>query len=150
MRMDEEHKFNNENKTYDDIVEKNLQYVKEGLDLCWIPHLFRTKEICLESIIYEFNRWPNLDKQPEYENIKYVPLGNIDYVYEKLKELKKDDLNYLKKLEKDFQEIKQRPWSNPYFKSYQEMLDYYKVKNYDDMIRKIKNYDDMRCKLPIP
>ena len=120
-------------QTYDEHVKEALDEVKGGQHLRFIRDIYRTKEVCLAAVKFESSHTVALT------DFGSVPMGNLDYVMEHMREIKKDDQYYLKKLEKAFIEKKLREQEPGYygdFKNYQSMLDYFEAVNYDDMSRK--------------
>ena len=128
-------------KSYDDLVREALQDVKiDKQHLRFINSLYRTKEICFEAVRFESTHTCMLS------DFYSVPMENLDYVVDKMKELKKNDEYYLQQMEKAYKERKELERISGYygeFKNYQQMLDYFGAIDYDDMIR--KKFDNM-CK----
>jgi hypothetical protein len=122
------------NQSYEDHVKEALDEVKIGQHLRFINNLYRTKEVCLEAVKFESTH--NLVLHDFHE----VPMGNLDYVMEHMREIQKNNPEYLENLEAAYIEKKKREQEPGYygiFKSYQEVLNHHGVTNYDDMTRKI-------------
>jgi hypothetical protein len=123
-----------EPETYDEHVEEALNEVSQGQHLRFIRDIYQTKEICLTAVNYEFthNHVYSID-------IGIVPMGNIDYVMEHMRENCKDDTYFLQELEKTYNQRKLREQTLGYygdFLTYQDLLDHWKAADYDDMSRK--------------
>src|SRR4029078_10960441 len=114
-------------KSYDQLVCDGLQEVKKGQHLRFIKPLFRTKEVCLAAVDYESYNTMMFD-------IHSVPYGNLDYVLEQMKLIKKDAY-YLKKLSDVVDKRKEEYKAE----SYPVALKYYNAIDYDDMCNKIYN-----------
>jgi hypothetical protein len=120
-------------QTYDDHVEEALAEVKSGQHLRFINNLYKTKEVCLAAVEYESSHtdWLN--------DFYVVPMGNLDYVREQMREIKIYDGDYLSGLDKAYLERKEKEQEPGYygdFKNRQEMYDHYGAIDYDDMSRK--------------
>jgi hypothetical protein len=121
-------------QTYDEHVSEALSDVKSGQHLRFINQIYKTKEVCLAAVKYESRHTSMLN------DFYSVPMGNLDYVTQNMREIKKNNVYYLEQLEKAFIERKkteQEPGYYGDFKTYQDMLDHYGVTTYDDMQRMI-------------
>lgn len=70
-------------------------------------------------------------------------MGNLDYVTCYMQEVMKNDPENLEELKKVYigmREQEKRPGYYGRFDTYQDMLNYYKADDHDDMISKIYNY----------
>lgn len=126
-------------KTYDDHVKEALDEVNSKQHLRFISQMYRTKEVCLVAVRFESTHTHALT------DFYSVPMGNITYVMEHMREIKKDDPYYLEKLEEAYIERKideQKPGYYGDFKTYQDMLDHFGAVDYDDMSR--KKFDRMK------
>lgn len=124
---------NKKELTYDEHVEEALDDVEHAQHLRFINQIYKTKEVCLAAVKFESTHtlWLN--------DFYSVPMGNLDYVMEHMREIKKDDSYYLESLEKAYIErkkVEQEPGYYGDFKTYQDMLDHYGAVDYDDMSRK--------------
>ena len=120
-------------QSYDEHVNEALREIRNGQHLRFIRSLYKTKEVCLGAVRYESTH------THELTDFGSVPMGNLDYVVEKMKEIKKDDPYYLRNMENAYLEMKQLERIPGYygkFKNHQEQLDYYGATDYDDMARK--------------
>lgn len=123
-------------QSYDEHLEEALNEVNMGENLRFINFLYRTKEVCLIAIENKSTYAFGIDE------FGSVPMGNLDYVVEFMKEVMKNDPDYLEDLRKVYirkKEQEKQPGYYGKFESYQDMLNHYKVDNYDDMIRQIYN-----------
>ena len=121
-------------ESYDDHVKKALDDVNSGQHLRFINSLYRTKEVCLEAVKYESTHTLQLN------DFHSVPIGNLDYVTTHMRKIMKDNIEYLTVLNKMYIERKKQEKqseSREDFKTLKDNFDYYKVNNYDDMLRKI-------------
>ena len=121
-------------ENYDNHVKEALDDVNSGQHLRFINSLYRTKEVCFEAVKYESTHTLELN------DFHSVPTGNLDYVTNCIREIMKDNREYLTVLDKMYLERKkQEKQSESYgdFKTLKDNLDYYKVDNYDDMLCKI-------------
>ena len=119
---------------YDNHVKEALDEVSKGQDLQSINVLYRTKEVCLAAVKYESTYTSELN------NFHSVHMGNLEYVTNLIREIMKDDPEYLTVLDKMYIGRKKQEKQAEYcgdFKTLKENFDYYKVDNYDDMIHKI-------------
>ena len=122
-----------QNQTYDDHVKEALDDVTDGQHLRFINQIYKTKQVCLAAVKFESGHTVALN------DFYSVPMGNLDYVMEHMREIRKDNRYYLTELEKAYLERKateQEPGYYGDFKNYQEMLDHYGAVDYDDMSRK--------------
>jgi len=120
-------------QTYDDHVKEALEDVKHGQHLRFINQIYKNTEVCLEAVKFESEHTVALN------DFYSVPMGNLTYVMEHMREIRKDNPYYLKKLEEAFlerQTKEQEPGYYGDFKNYQEMLDHFGAVDYDDMSRK--------------
>jgi hypothetical protein len=118
--------------SYDDHVKDALYDVNDEEHLRFITDLFRTKEVCLAAVKFESTHTLALT------DFGAVPMGNLDYVMENMRNIKKDDDLYLKQMEKYYLKRKELEKQSGYygkFTNLQDKLDHYKAKNYDDMMR---------------
>ncbi|QKF94873.1 hypothetical protein QKU48_gp1415 [Fadolivirus algeromassiliense] len=125
--------INNTKQSYDDHVKQAMSEVKRGQHLRFINQLYKTKEVCLAAVRYESSHTTML------HDFYVVPMGNLDYVVEQMRELKKNDQYYIDGMERAYLERKEAESKEGYygdFKCYQDMLDHYGVAAYDDMSRK--------------
>jgi len=121
-------------QSYDDHVKEALNDVNNGEHLRFINFLYRTKEVCLIAVEYESTHSLILN------DIYSVPIGNLDYVMDHMKEVMKNNPEYLKSLEEAYIQKKKKEKVPGYygkFETYQDLLDYYQVNNYDDMLHKM-------------
>lgn len=126
-------------KSYNELVNEALDEVNRGQHLRFIKDLYKTKEVCLAAVKYESNGSVML------HDIYSVPMGNLDYVMEQMREFKKNDAYYLEDLEKAYitkKEYEKTPGYYGEFKNYDDLLAHYEVNNYDDM--SIKKFNLMR------
>jgi len=125
-------------KTYEENLIEVMDDVVTGQHLRFIGFCYKTKEVCLAAVKHESSHTTMLN------DIYSVPMGNLDYVMENMREIKKDDPYYLKGLEKAFIERKAEEQKLGYydFVNYKAMLDHYKATDYDDMLR--KRFDQMK------
>jgi hypothetical protein len=121
-------------KDYDSGVAECLRDVKNCQHLHYIGDIYRTKEVCLEALKAQFYyAFPLCD-------IGSVPMGNLDYVVEQLRILKKEDFTYLKELEEAYAKRKEREKEPGYYGAFpnlQAKLDHYGAVDCDDMYRKM-------------
>lgn len=115
---------------YEHHINEALREVKNGQHLRFINILFRTKEVCLAALKYETSH----NSHPY--DIHSVPLGNLDYIMEKLRQELKNNPYCLKYLEKVYLEsipkLQSMYWG---FENYQCALKHYKAIDFDDMCR---------------
>ena len=121
-------------KSYDEQIKTTIKQVDSGLHLQFIDPKFRTKEVCLVAI----------KVNPSYTELQSVPRGNLDYVMTQMRNILKcnDIFDHedckICKLEEDYKIMKEKdPGHYGEFRTYQEMLKYYKASDYDDMNRKM-------------
>jgi hypothetical protein len=122
--------------SYDDHVKEALDDVKGGQHLRFINDFFRTKEVCLKAVRFESTHTLALT------DFYSVPMGNLDYVTNHMREIMKDNTEYLRRLDKAYLEKKELEKQNGYygdFKTHQEKLNHYEADNHDDMLRKMYN-----------
>lgn len=118
--------------SYDNHVKDALDEVNNGQHLRFITDFYKTREVCLAAVKYESSHTSAL------MDFGSVPMGNLDYVMEHMKEIKKDDDVYLEQMEKYYLKRKEREREPDYYGKFlnlQDKLDYYKAKDYDDMMR---------------
>jgi hypothetical protein len=97
--------------------------------LRFINQLYKTKEVCLAAVAYEASHTSILN------DFWGIPLGNLDYVYDHMKIIKKDDVFYLGKLEGAYLKKKrQQPGYYGKLNTYQDMLAHYNANTYDEFI----------------
>ena len=123
-------------ESYEDHVKEALDEVTNAQHLRFINKIYKTKEVCLAAVKFEAGHTSMLG------DFYSVPMGNLDYVVEHMREIMKDKPRYLENLEQAFLERKKAEQSPSYygdFNNYQEMLDFYDAVDYDDMSRKIFN-----------
>lgn len=120
-------------KTYDDHVEEALKGVQSGQHLRFVNEIYKTKEVGLAAVKHESTHSSIL------HDFYSVPMGNLDYVMEHMREIKKSDPYYIETLEDAFLERKETERKPGYygdFKTYKEMLDSYGAVDYDNIVRK--------------
>ena len=124
-------------QTYEEHVQEAMQEVTTGQHLRFIGYMYKTKEVCLAAVKYESTHACQFDSIHDFN---VVPMGNLDYVVEHMREIKKDDLKYLEGMEKAYlrrkEEEKKPGYYGKEYETYQNMLDHYGAKDYDDMLRK--------------
>ena len=120
-------------QSYDDHVREALDDVKRGQHLRFINQIYKTKEVCLAAVKYESSHTNALN------DFYSVPMGNLDYVVEHMREIKKGNQGYLDGMEKVYIQRKKTEQESDYygdFPSYKTLLDHFKATDYDDMSRK--------------
>jgi hypothetical protein len=120
-------------QSYDDHVLEALKTVKNGQHLRYINTFYKTKEVCLAAVKSQAKDTLELD------SFYSVPMGNLDYVMERMKEIQKHNPMYLKELEKVYFERKEMEKESGYygdFHNLQHLLEHYGATDYDDMQRK--------------
>lgn len=124
------------NQSYDDHVKEALDDVNSGQHLRFINYLYRTKEICLIAVEHESTHTSDLN------DFYSVPIGNLDYVINHMKQVMKNEQKYLNDIQNIYIEKKEQEKQKGYygkFENYHDMLNYYKVDNYDDLLREMYN-----------
>lgn len=119
--------------SYDKYVNDAMIKVKKGERLLFINQLYWTKEVCLAAVKYESSYSYALT------DFKLVPMGNLEYVMKHMREIKKKSSTYIRELEATYLKRKEEEKKPDYygdFKSYQDLLNYFKAKDYDDILRK--------------
>jgi len=122
--------------SYQDHVKDALDEVNHKQHLRFIDHFYKTKEVCLAAVKYESTHTPALT------DFGSVPMGNLDYVMEHMREIMKDNKIYLERMEEYYLEKKEREKEPGYygqFETLQDKLDYYKANNHDEMIQTMFN-----------
>jgi len=120
-------------KTYDEHVAEALRDVKGGQHLRFINQLYKTKEVCLAAVKYESSH------NPHPYDFDSVPMGNLDYVMEHMREILQHDSFCMRYLEKRYLERTEEEKEPDYygdFNSYQDLLNHFGATSYDDMSRK--------------
>lgn len=115
---------------YNKHVQEAMNEVISGQHLRFINQLYKTKEVCLAAVEYESRHTSMLN------DFWGIPMGNLDYVYNHMKIIKKDPF-YLGKLEEAYAEKKQQEQQPGYygkFNTYQDMLAHYNADTYDEFI----------------
>ena len=118
-------------ETFDSHVEEALDDVKGGQHLRFINDLYKTKEVCYAAVSYESEHGGMYD-------IGSVPMGNISYVMEKMRSKEHLSKYYMALLEKEFERRKEREKNPDYYgdgKTLQDILDFWQVSTYDDLLR---------------
>ena len=118
--------------SYDDHVKDALDEVNNRQHLRFIDQYFRTKEVCLAAVKFESTHTLALT------DFGSVPIGNLDYVMENMREIRSDNELYLERMEEEYLKRKEREKELGYygqFATLQEKLDYYKAKDHDEMMR---------------
>ena len=120
--------------SYDNHIKEALFEVNNGRNLGFINILYRTKEVCLDAVKFEATYILELN------NFRNVPVGNLDYVTNHMREMMINNPEYLKILNEVYLEKKKRQRLEEYYfelKTQQETFADYKVDNYDDILHKI-------------
>lgn len=122
-------------QTYDQNIDNVFKQMKNNRFFClgYIDPLFRTKEVCLAAVKSESKYTYALN------NFNSVPMGNLDYVMNNMRIIKKKSSHYIKELEAAYLKRKPDEQKAGYygvFKNYQELLNHQKATDYDDMSRK--------------
>src|SRR5438874_11614452 len=107
-----------ENQTYDEHVAEALDDVIHAQHLRFINQIYKTKEVCLAAVKFESGHTVALT------DFYSVPMGNLDYVLEHMREIRNDHPYYLEKLEQAYLERKAKEQEPGYygdFKNYQEI-----------------------------
>lgn len=115
---------------YEEHVAEALRDVNNGQHLRFINLTYRTKDVCLAAVKYEASH-----NRHSMNDFYSVPIGNIDYVYDQMKEFVKDDEVFLKLMDEIYKErTVEKDGTYGEFKTYQEMLDHYNATCYDDLL----------------
>lgn len=133
---------------YNQHVRSALADVKGGQHLRFINGLYLTKEVCLEAVKYECGHNPyngnDINWVPaaiiddvieEMKKMKYVPIIRTSDKTEDRPEFNEECIKYLEKVAARRKEAASKPgYYGDEFKSYQDLLDYYKAKDHEEML----------------
>lgn len=113
-------------ETFDFHVQKALDDVRLGRPLRFINKLYRTKEVCLQAMLSDSN------------DLECVPMGNLDYVMNNMRE--KEGLTDLYKweLQMTYQIRKENEKDPDYYGNgltLQDLFGFWQVSDYDGILR---------------
>jgi len=120
---------------YDMHIQDALREVQTGQHLRFINYYFLTKEVCLEALLYEI-----CHNDRPYD-IGSVPVANLDFVVERLKEETPTRSTLHEFLDRRRLERKERAQQPGYFDFYslESLLEHHQVATWDDMLKKVYN-----------
>ena len=121
--------------TYDFHLQHALLDVQNGQHLRFINYYFLTKEVCLAALLYEIGH----NDRPY--DIGAVPVANLDFVVEHVKEETPTRADLHEFLDKRRKERKERAQQYGYFDfdSLESLLEHHQVATWDEMLRKVYN-----------
>lgn len=124
-------------KEYEKNLSSALSDVKSGTHLKHVTRSYRTREVCLEAVKYESG-----NEVVMFKEIHAIPIPNLKYVVECMREFKKHDKEYLEQLEKDYQELSNSAAINATFDKIKTFFGQSPATlddDYDGMLKKMHN-----------